>query len=203
MKVVLALFALLLAAPLAAQETAVTPSGEKVILNPDGTWKYDTSRGGAKALPNEFVRPAIATAKEAINRGKSTLYYDPKKWKPKESDEAGRSAFVHVEGDGYAMVISERMEISLEALKNVAVVNARKVAPDVKITAEEKRRVNGKNLLALQMSGTIEGIPFAYYGYYYTGKEGTVQVIAFTTQNLLNEYRADFEDFLNGLAIEP
>ena len=203
MRVFLALCALLLAAPLAAQETAVTQSGEKVILYPDGTWKYGSSRGGAKVKPNEYARPDTATAKAAINRGKCSLFYNPKKWKPRGTEDGGRSSFEHMDGDGYAMVITERMELSLEALKNVAVMNARKAAPDVEITFEEKRQVNGKDILALQMKGTIEGIPFSYYGYYYTGKEGTIQAIAYTTQNLLNEYKADFEEFLNGLSFEP
>jgi hypothetical protein len=40
-----------------------------------------------------------------------------------------------------------------------------------------------------------------YCGYYYGGKGGTVQVVAFTGKSLFSEFEKDFMDFLNGLWI--
>ena len=69
----------------------------------------------------------------------------------------------------------------------------------VKVTFEEQRRVNDVDVLAMQMEGTIQGIPFTYYGYYFSGPQGSVQLLTYTGSNLFAEYKPEFEDFLNGL----
>jgi len=45
----------------------------------------------------------------------------------------------------------------------------------------------------LRTEGHVEGIPLTYFGYYYGGLAGTNGAKSF------DEYRKDFEDFLNGL----
>jgi hypothetical protein len=39
------------------------------------------------------------------------------------------------------------------------------------------------------------------FGYYYSGKAGTVQVYTVTETSLLPKYEKDFMDFLNGLLV--
>jgi hypothetical protein len=51
------------------------------------------------------------------------------------------------------------------------------------------------------MKGTIEGIQFVYYGYYYAGKAGTIQLLTYTSQNLFAEYKSEMTELLNGLTI--
>lgn len=53
----------------------------------------------------------------------------------------------------------------------------------------------------LQMAGTLSGIRFTYFGYYYSSPNGTVQLITYTSSNLFKEYADDLEDFLNGFVI--
>ncbi len=195
---------LLLSMPLAAQERAVTESGKKILVFPDGTWKQEAGEPGKEARPGaELSRPATATAKASIHRGKSAIFYDPAKWKTKGPEESGRSEFEHVDGDGYAIVITERLAMSMDALRNVALSNAKEAAPDAEIVSEEKRRVNGSDVLVLTIKGTIQEIPFFYYGYYYSGQEGIIQAITYTGQNLFDEYKPEFERFLNGLVVNP
>jgi hypothetical protein len=189
---------LLLAMPAWTQEKATTESGKKILVFPDGTWKPDAEKpapAGQAALP--------AGTKLAINRGKSALFYNPKKWKVENQEEGGRTSLEHVEGDGYAIIITERLEVPLEGLKNIALTNAKNAAPDAQVVSEEKRKVNGKEVIALKLKGTISDISFFYYGYYYSGKEGTIQAITYTAQNLFDEFKPDFEELLNGLVINP
>jgi hypothetical protein len=70
--------------------------------------------------------------------------------------------------------------------------------PDVKIVFEEKRVVKGKELVCLKLAGTLQNTPFIYYGYYYGGSEGTLQVVTATASNIFDEFKQDFDDFLNG-----
>jgi hypothetical protein len=54
------------------------------------------------------------------------------------------------------------------------------------------------------MDGTMKGIKFTYFGYYYSNAEGTVQFITYTSQNLLDKYKESIEELLNGLVeIKP
>src|SRR5262249_50541794 len=84
---------------------------------------------------------------------------------------------------------------------DVALSNARDAAPDTRIVEEQRRRVNGTDVVMLRLEGKTNGIAFTYLGYYYSSPSGTVQVITYTGQNLFQEYRHDFEDFLNGFNV--
>ena len=97
------------------------------------------------------------------------------------------------------MIVAERLAIPLLKLKEIAVSNARAAAPDAKVVFEESRRVNDVDVLAMQMEGTIQGIAFTYYGYYYSGPQGSLQVLTYTGTNLFAEYKPSFEQFLDGI----
>ena len=99
------------------------------------------------------------------------------------------------------MVISERIAVPMSSLKDLALANAKQAAPDAHIVLDEKRIVNGKEVTCLQIEGTVQGIAFIYYGYYYGGPEGTLQVLTYTGKNLFAEFKPDLEDFLNGTQI--
>lgn len=132
-----------------------------------------------------------------------TIAYDSSKWTaiPGESNGDAEYEFEHVDGDVYALIIAERIEMDLESLKEIALVNAQSVAPDAQIVFEEDRTVNGVQVHVMKIDGTIYGIGFEYYGYYYGGAAGTIQFITYTSSNLLAEYEADLTELLNGLTI--
>ena len=99
------------------------------------------------------------------------------------------------------MAITEQITVPMSSLKNIALINGRNAAPDIKVTKEEYRSVNGQQVLMLQLTGTIQGIKFVYFGYYFSGENGTVQLLSYTSQSLFNKYEADMEKFLNGLVM--
>jgi hypothetical protein len=184
-----------------AQEKATTDSGKRVILFKDGTWKPDILVESMNT-PGEFKRPKQSTSKVVFNKSKFVVYYNPELWKKYNQDQPTRQMYQHKDGDGYAIVIAERMQVTLESLKNVALSNAKSAAPDARIVLEESRVVNGINVLVLQIKGTIQGMAVTYMGYYYAGSEGCIQVLTYTTDNLFSEFKNDFQDILNGLSIE-
>jgi len=185
------------AAPLLAQGPirATTEDGRKVILSPDGSWRFATP-GAAPATSS--ARPASATERVELLKGRMALYFDPGKWRASKSAESGRLTFAHTSGDGYAMVISERLEMPLQALRTIAINNAKEAASDARLVSEEERTVNGLTVLCMHLEGTLSSVKFDYLGYYYTGPEGSVQVITYTGHNLFPEYKPEFETFLNG-----
>jgi len=189
-----------------AQKNAVTETGEEIVIYDNGTWKYLNEE-----LNNE-VKVEIPTNPKAFNKSKRSsfqikskilnvgVWLNPKTWsfKKAESNPAAEYELKLKNGDLYGMLITEKIEIPIESLKNIALENGKSAAPDLHIVHEEYRMVNGIKVLMMQMDGTTQGIKFSYLGYYYSSHSGTVQFITYTSQNLLKEYRNISEDLLNG-----
>jgi hypothetical protein len=181
---------------------ATTDDGRKVLLKEDGSWKFhDASKLSRSKTSALYQKPEESTALFKAKGDKFMLWFDPVKWHQKKRADTDKTTFVHKDGDVYAMVLAERFGMTLEALKDIAVKNAQNASPDVKVTYEKNRIVNGKTILCMKMEGTIEGVQFIYYGYYYADKAGIVQLITYTSQNLFPEYESEMTKFLNGLVV--
>lgn len=200
--VLISLFAISLSQ---AQIKAVTETSEEVILYDDGTWKYQNEYElEAKEIPtnsNKFEKNKESTFLIKSNKLNIGIYINPKKWSFKKATNNLDAEYELQlkDGDIYGMVITEKIEVPLETLKSIALENGKAVAPDLKIVKEEYRIVNGIKVLLLQMNGTFQGIKVSYYGYYFSSTNGTVQFITYTSQNLMDSYRAESEKLLNGL----
>ena len=182
--------------------SATTEDGRKVILKKDGTWKfYSASKPSLGNTRNSFQKPEESTSVVKLKGDKFHIWYNPSKWHQNNSADSSKPTFEHKDGDIYAMVIAERFAMTPEALKEFAIKNAQSAAPDIRVTHEENRIVNGKKILCMTMEGTIKGIQFIYYGYYYAGKAGIVQLITYTSPNLYSEYESEMTGFLNGLVV--
>lgn len=190
-----------------AQIKAVTEKGDEVILRTDGTWQYTDSKAetASKIDTSRILYKKNEKAGFLVKSNKLScgVYIDPKKWSfsKNKTEDASEIGFTLKEKDGYGMLITEKIEIPFETLKTAALSNAKDVAPDVSIVKEEYRKVNNRVVLMLQMAGTLSGIRFTYFGYYYSSPNGTVQLITYTSSNLFKEYADDLEDFLNGFVI--
>jgi hypothetical protein len=189
-----------------AQKKAITDTGEEVILYPDGTWKYVNGLDSARVIGSNntlFVKPPTNTFLLKSKKFNIGFWINPKKWRvqtEKNNDDAEYE--LHEEtNDLYAMMITEKSEIPILTLKDIAIKNARKVAPDITIEKEEFRIVNGQKVLLVQMKGTYNGVRFIYYGYYYSNKNGSVQFITYSTNNLLVDNIKDCDDLLNGFVV--
>ncbi|MFC1877522.1 hypothetical protein ACFL2E_09675 [Thermodesulfobacteriota bacterium] len=185
---------------------ATTEDGRAVLLNPNGSWRYSEDREASDQegvdFP-QFFKPKSATALLKGKRVKYGLWYDRSKWLPDQDIDNASAEYelTHVEGDRYVVIIPERLQIPLETLRIAAIANAKKAAPDTRVSFEEKRIVNDRKILCLKMDPTIQGIPVSYINYYYSGKDGAVQLMTYTGQNLVEEYRSDMMDLLNGFEV--
>ena len=188
-----------------AQQRAVTELGEEVILFSDGTWRFaNLEVEETKPIPTNpqtFEKDKSASFMLKSKKAKVGFWLDPKQWSFQQATDNPDAEYdLQLKGeDLFGMIITEKMEIPLESLKSIAFENGRAAAPDLEIVKEEYRNVNGIKVLCLQMNGTLQGIKFAYYGYYYSNEGGTVQFITFTSQQLLKSYEKDCEKLLNGL----
>ena len=177
---------------------ARTESGREVILSPDGTWKYATESEGHAPATRSTVGKTLFKARQ----GNFGLWYDASKWSLyPDNDVEGRIQFKLKRGDAYGMLIIEELPVPIATLKAAALANAKSAATDAKITFEGSTSIDGKEVMVMKIDGTIQEIPFRYFGYYYGGKNGTIQVLTYTGQSLFEKYEPDFAEFLNGLVI--
>lgn len=185
---------------------AITDTGEEVILDSDGTWKYTHNSHNNAAKTIQTNDKTFKKAKDASFLVKSTTndsayWINTHKWAfRKATNNADAEYEFRLKGqDLYGMTVTERARIPIESLANIALTNAKDTAPDAKTIKEEYRNVNGKKVIYMQMNGTLKGIKFTYLGYYYSDDSGSTQYIAYTASNLVDKYRAEIDDFLNGL----
>jgi S1-C subfamily serine protease len=143
-----------------------------------------------------FAKERIKTPVEDF-----AMWVDQRKWKQVKPDTAGTFKFESIDGVGWAVVMTARNGMSTDELREFVLSNEQNTDPSVRITLEEKRIVNGREILALQTAGVNRGIPFKHFGYYYGGTSGTVQAIAYTIEAALDDNIEMFTEFLNGLEV--
>ena len=188
-----------------AQQKAVTEVGDEVLLFDNGTWRYADNRASQSSTtvrtnPDRFVKDPDATFLLKSTKVDIGVWIDPTEWSFQKAQDNPEAEYeLQLKGeDLYGMIIAEKLEIPIENLKDIALENGREAAPDLSVIQEEYRIVNGQKVLFLQLNGTLQGIKFTYYGYYYSSPTGTVQFITYTSQGLLNSYIEDCEKILNG-----
>jgi|TARA_B110000238_G_C16034638_1_gene399080 hypothetical protein len=188
-----------------AQMNAVTENGDEVMLYKDNTWKYsnDSLNDSVELLKNDklFIKDQKSSFLVKSSKTNAGIWINPKNWtfEKSKSDSSSEFNFYHKNLDIYGMLISEKMEVPVESLVDIAYDNALEAAPDIKIIEKEYRNVNGLEVIMMKMEGTIQGIKFVYFGYYYSNLEGAYQFLTYTSQNLFNEYEDDMIKLLDGL----
>lgn len=133
----------------AQQQRAVTDTGVEIIVNENGTWTYANVADEPTPVennPTKFTKSQSATFLLKSTKLNIGVWLDPKKWKFKKGKLGGDYEYTleSVEGrDLYALVITEGIPIPKEAWPELALLIARKAAPDMRIVKRENRTVNG------------------------------------------------------------
>ena len=192
-----------------AAQKGVTEEGDVVILNDDGTWFYEqdnvTEELEIKTNPGIFNTPKTSNFVLKSKKNNATFAINSKKWtfeKSSNDDAAIEYSLTLKAGDLYARVITERIQINTKELTEIALDNAKDVAPNTKVIKKEYRIVNGKKMIYMEMVGTMKGIDFQYLGYYYSDTSGSTQYVTFTGASLVEKYRNEVDDLLNGFVME-
>jgi hypothetical protein len=191
-----------------ASQRAVTDEGNIVILNSDGTWEYESpekiEKLEIKTNNAVFKKGSASTFRLKSTKNKSEFWINPKDWSFKKADDVNQAEYqFQLKGtDLYGMAITEKIQIDLDNLTQLALENAKDAAPDAKIVTREYRIVNGNKVMYMEIEGTIQGIRFKYLGYYYSDSSGSTQYLTYTGENLVSQYKNHIEKFLNGFSIQ-
>ena len=203
MKTLLVIILSLLAATSLASQKAITDTGEEVILNDDGTWEYsdNTKTNIIETNTNPFIKPDNSHFLLKSKKNNSAYWINTDKWSfGKDTSSPDKEYSFQLKGkDLYGVSIAEAVQVPVESLVEIAFSNAQNAAADAKIVKKEYRIVNGKKIIYMEMNGTLKGIKFSYLGYYYSDPSGSTQFLVYTAANLVNQFRSEINDFLNGL----
>jgi hypothetical protein len=208
MKLSLAFLLCFLSVVIQASQRAVTDEGNIVILNDNGTWLFENPESiEKKEIPlnqNKFNKSSSSIFKLKSTKNNTQVWLDAKKWSFKKANSQAEAeySFTLKGQDLYGMLITERVQLGLETLTDVALENAKAAAPDAKITKKEYRIVNGNKVIYMEMQGTIQGANFTYFGHYFSNSSGTTQLLVFTGTSLTETYKGDIQNILNGFSVQ-
>jgi hypothetical protein len=128
------------------------------------------------------------------------LKHDPKQWRVVASEGDGLFAFEHAAG-GRAVVLIERTAVPLDSIEDVALANAQSVDPQAKVVFRNRPWVNGVATWFLRIEATVDAVPMVYWGHFYAGDGGTIQVVTYAEKSRYREYEQRLTEFLNGLTV--
>ena len=207
-------FLLLLAAGASAQSIlASSADGRSFVLAEDGTWT-EIERPAPLPPPPEPERmvqigppPAPAPARTVVGGdGAYSVRLDASRWRespslvPGESDLSYQLPF----GAGFATTIYEVTTIPLPTIREIVLANAREgMGATVEILSEKKVTVPGGTGLRLEFSAVAAGIDVTMTNTMYSGDWGTLQVITWTSNNVLDRYRDELLRFQDAITIQP
>ena len=128
--------------------------------------------------------------------GAFEISYDPAKWK---QDDGNSGYMVHQTGEAWFAVISERLELTLDRLRDGALENARRAGSDFSLDGESTRIVNGLTVRIIRYTGVADpGLKATFLSLLYSDDSGSVQLACWTSSNLLRDYEPDFMEVFAG-----
>ena len=186
-----------------SQTKGITETGDEVILYKNGTWEYENDSLNISSITEnnkQFAKSKKSTflvKSEIKNIG---IWVNPKNWSFSKGEPNGAAEFsFEVKGkDIRGMLITEKIEVPIENLIELAISNAKDAASNIKVIKKEYRKINGLKVIMMQLTGTLSGIKFIYYGYYYSNSNGSIQLVTYTSQGLFEKSKEDMEELLNG-----
>ena len=188
----------------------INESGRKILLYPNGTWKFAPAEKDAKEEKNVHINaPTNGTvfhtpsAANEFLQGKVAdykIFYNKNKWDilSENLNDMTEYSLLHRKKNAFVIVLPETASVPLNTLREIVLDNARRASPKMSILSEEMRTVNNAKILMLNLKADVENTSFIYVYYIYSGDNKSVQIIGFTTEELYSQYKQDMEDFLNG-----
>ncbi len=187
------------------QQKAITDTGEEVVLYKNGTWIFSKNNRKKKSpIPvnnKKFKKPKDSLFLVKSLRNNAAYWINADKWsfgKATNNPDA-EYAFTLKGKSLYALSISEEMEVSLPVLGKLAFDAVKAKSPDAKLVRQEYRFVNGRKVLFMETKSTYLGIKVSFYRYCYSDASGSTQFVVYTSSNLVDKYKTDIDDLLNGL----
>jgi hypothetical protein len=139
-------------------------------------------------------RPKLNESNSYFNDNLFRIAFDRTEWvvQPENFIEEAELSLIF-NNDTFLSVVPESGELSYNYMKEFITDSI-----EGTITESGFRLVNESDMLWLQGEATYEGVKFTYLYHVYTGVQGTIQIVAWTTSNIFERRTSDIEDFVSG-----
>jgi hypothetical protein len=175
------------------------PLASAILSGQVGTTEQARSPKHSEA--KEFRKDATATKAIPADFGDATLWLSPAKW-VEYSREPGAIRFNHVNKHVLGWMLTDKTGgIRTSAMKDLALRNSRRVDPNAYISREERRIVNGREVLYLEIMLNQNSVPIRFAGYYHGGLKTNLQVVAYSVAAEFQGYQNEVNEFINGIEI--
>jgi hypothetical protein len=184
---------------LAQELRAIAEDGRRVILSPDGKWRFDKSISPIAAPAADGGSPL----KTAVS--KFSVSFDANKWvlaPRKEGDEPNKRTFTHKTLPVRTMVIADEIPAMTAMIRPVILSNAKGAGASTTILQEGEVVRNGVSVGNIRFAASMNGLEFVFATNYYGDADGNIQVTCFTAQQLFHKYAGECEEFQAGLRVK-
>lgn len=158
------------------------------------------------AVRPDFADPRATEARERwreIGFGHFRLRYDATRWY-RDPNDAELNVFNLMRPDGLAEAefIAEREPSESPSMEAAVLATARENAESVTVRRRAKKYRGSTSVEELRFAARTAGGLYENHGYFYTGREGAVQLRAWAEADLFSEVEGDIAELLDGLTIE-
>lgn len=162
----------------------------------------ETAKSGAYA---PLTGPAPSARQETIEllRGNARLRFDGSEWTrfKNPDDPADVIQYKQMGEDLFYKIVAERIEVPLDKFEDLFLAQVRTTDPKAKVLSRGHRTVNAANMLVLEVEAAVSGIPFVFVNHVYSSSAGTVQIIAWTSKNLVAEKGPAIDKLVSGFQV--
>jgi hypothetical protein len=180
-----------------AQELrAIAEDGRKVLLSPDGRWRFDSSSAAAPVSADSGSPYQTSVKKFSLSFGSDWTL------SPKRDGEANKRMFLHKSLPLYGMVIADEIPATTATMRGMIVSNMRSASANTTVLLDGSQEVAGKEVGNMRLAATLNGLDFVFSSNYYADGDGNVQATCWTAQSLFFKYQAECQKFISGLIIK-
>jgi len=181
---------------------ATTDDGKRVILYENGQWIYSPTYDQSKQKDDNYVKSDGATQYVDARIKTVRIWYNPDIWNAQKLDDGtAEYQFASKDGGLYARIITEKMKVPKDLMRQVIEMNAKRAAQVFEPIEENEITVNGIRLNRLKVHVKIKDMDLLFLYYYFSDDNGTVQLFAYTSVDIFNKYEEDITEFMNGIMI--
>jgi len=157
--------------------------------------------GRRQSEGKQYRKSSTATRAIPADFGDATLWLDPARW-VEYSREPGAIRLNHINKHVLGWMLADKTGgIRTSAMKDMVLRNAQRVDPNVRLTLDDRRVVNGREVLYVEYLLTQNSVPIRFAGYYHGGLKSNLQVVAYCIAAEFETYQKDVDEFINGIEI--
>jgi hypothetical protein len=165
------------------------------------------SLGGSVGMPSTIQLPSHTKAPLATTRLQTAvreyaLWINGKKWTLNKYNSLGELKLSHINGKITAKVDTDRVATDTSVLRGTLLEELKRADPNARTISEDRRVVNGREIVAIQFAVKAGGDRFRVFGYYHGGSSGQIQVIAYTPDSAFAEQATEITELLDGLEVK-